>query len=64
LDGVSKILPLGDVTEFERKLIDAALPELATNIEKVLFLFLLRCPGDLVWLFYRVSRSSLPPSCN
>jgi len=36
--GVSKILPLGKTTEFEKKLIDAALPELATNIEKVLCL--------------------------
>jgi len=36
--GVSKILPLGNITEFEKKLIDAALPELATNIEKVFFL--------------------------
>jgi hypothetical protein len=35
--GVSRILPLGKVTEFEKKLISAALPELATNIEKVLF---------------------------
>lgn len=32
--GVSKILPLGKITEFEKKLIDAALPELVTNIEK------------------------------
>ncbi|KAF9649525.1 NAD-malate dehydrogenase [Thelephora ganbajun] len=32
--GVSKILPLGKITEFEKKLIDAALPELATNIDK------------------------------
>jgi len=32
--GVSKILPLGDVTEFERELIVGALPELAVNIKK------------------------------
>jgi len=32
--GVSKILPLGNITDFEKKLIDAALPELVTNIEK------------------------------
>ena len=36
--GVSRILPLGKVTEFEKKLINAALPELTANIEKVLFL--------------------------
>jgi malate/lactate dehydrogenase len=33
--GVSRILPLGKVTEFEKKLISAALPELTANIEKV-----------------------------
>jgi malate dehydrogenase len=32
--GVSKILPLGSLTEFEKKLINAALPELTTNIDK------------------------------
>jgi len=32
--GVSKILPLGKITGPEKKLIDAALPELTTNIEK------------------------------
>jgi len=38
---------LGTVTDFERKLINAALPELATNIEKVPFLlFIKRYPGD------------------
>jgi len=33
-NGVSRILPLGNTTSFEKKLIDAALPELVTNIEK------------------------------
>jgi len=33
-NGVSKILTLGSITPSERKLVDAALPELATNIEK------------------------------
>jgi malate dehydrogenase len=32
--GVAKISPLGNITEYERKLIDAALPELSTNIDK------------------------------
>jgi len=32
--GVSKILPLGNITDFEKGLINAALPELTTNIEK------------------------------
>jgi malate dehydrogenase len=32
--GVDKIQPLGDTTEFEKKLIDAAVPELKNNIEK------------------------------
>ena len=36
--GVSRILPLGKVTEFEKKLISAALTEITANIEKVLFL--------------------------
>jgi len=33
-NGVSKILPLGNTTSYEKELIDAALPELVTNIEK------------------------------
>jgi len=33
-NGVSKILPLGKITDSEKKLIDAALTELTTNIEK------------------------------
>jgi malate dehydrogenase len=33
-EGVVKIHPLGKITEAERKLVEAALPELATNIEK------------------------------
>jgi malate dehydrogenase len=33
-NGVSKILPLGKVTDYERGLINAALPELASNIDK------------------------------
>jgi malate dehydrogenase len=32
--GVHKILPLGPITEYEKKLVQAALPELATNIDK------------------------------
>ena len=46
--GVSRILPLGKVTEFEKKLISAALTEIAANIEKVLFLLSERCFGGLV----------------
>lgn len=48
--GVSRILPLGNITSFEKKLIDAALPELVTNIEKVPFLppFLQKRLGDLI----------------
>lgn len=38
-DGVSKILPLGKTTESEKGLIKEALSELATNIEKVPFLY-------------------------
>ncbi|KAI0270703.1 NAD-malate dehydrogenase [Gloeopeniophorella convolvens] len=33
-NGVERILPLGKLTEYESKLIAAAVPELATNIEK------------------------------
>jgi malate dehydrogenase len=33
-NGISKILPLGEVTDYEKKLVEAALPELSTNIEK------------------------------
>jgi malate dehydrogenase len=33
--GVEKILPLGPVTEGEKALIEKAIPELKTNIEKV-----------------------------
>lgn len=33
--GVEKILPLGNLTDYEKQLIAAAVPELATNIEKV-----------------------------
>jgi len=33
-NGVEKILPLGKLTNYERQLIDAAVPELTTNIEK------------------------------
>ncbi|PCH43075.1 NAD-malate dehydrogenase [Wolfiporia cocos MD-104 SS10] len=32
--GVTKLRPIGKVTEYERSLIDAALPDLATNIDK------------------------------
>ena len=46
--GVSRILPLGKVTEFEKKLISAALTEIAANIEKVLFLLSERFFGGLV----------------
>lgn len=35
--GVDKICPLGNTTEFEKKLVEAALSELKTNIEKVFF---------------------------
>lgn len=34
-NGVEKILPLGNLTAYERQLIAAAVPELATNIDKV-----------------------------
>jgi len=39
---------LGNITEFEKKLIDAALPELVTNIEKVFLLppYPQGCLGD------------------
>jgi hypothetical protein len=36
-EGVEKIHPLGQITEAERALIDAAVPELASNIDKVDF---------------------------
>ena len=34
-EGVKSIKPIGKVTPFEQKLIEAAIPELETNIEKV-----------------------------
>lgn len=34
-NGVEKILPLGNLTDYEKQLIAAAIPELTTNIEKV-----------------------------
>ena len=34
-EGVAKILPLGKLTDFEQGLVKAAVPELATNIDKV-----------------------------
>jgi malate dehydrogenase len=34
LDGVEKILPLGEITAEEQKLLDACLPDLKKNIEK------------------------------
>lgn len=34
-NGVEKILPLGNLTDYEKQLIAAAVPELATSIEKV-----------------------------
>ena len=33
-EGVASIKPLGKLTDYEKGLIDAAIPELATNIEK------------------------------
>jgi malate dehydrogenase len=33
-EGVSKILPLGKITDYEKKLVEAALPELSTSIDK------------------------------
>ncbi|ETW79906.1 NAD-dependent malate dehydrogenase [Heterobasidion irregulare TC 32-1] len=33
-EGVAKILPLGKLTDFEQSLVKAAVPELATNIDK------------------------------
>lgn len=34
LNGVEKIHPLGELSAEEKKLLDACLPELKTNIEK------------------------------
>jgi malate dehydrogenase len=34
-NGVEKILPLGNLSDYEKQLIAAAVPELANNIEKV-----------------------------
>jgi hypothetical protein len=42
--GVEKILPIGDVTEYEKGLIAAALPDLETNIEKVRKALRTSCP--------------------
>ena len=61
--GVSRILPLGKVTEFEKQLISAALTEITANIEKVLFLLSERFIRGSVHASRRVSRSLRAPSC-
>ena len=69
-EGVKSIKPIGKVTPFEQKLIEAAIPELETNIEKVrpipypLFLYQIKIEhGVLIDVSIRVSPSSLHPSC-
>lgn len=43
-EGVSKILPIGTITDREKALIKAAIPELTTNIQTVCCFFQLSTP--------------------
>lgn len=61
-EGVKKIHPIGEVSEYEKGLIAAAIPELKSNIEKVCSV-LNACLGDVLTCSnYRVFRSSKPLS--
>ena len=56
------IKSIGKITDYEKTLIEAALPELATNIEKASSTFPSHALGTDGSFLYRVSRSFPPRS--
>ena len=63
--GVEKIIPLGNLSDYEKQLVAAAVPELATNIEKVCSSTGRSCLMPLAYSCFRAPRSRGPllPKC-